>query len=86
MKAIRTNVMVIEKKVEEKKSEGGIILSSDRVDFSNPIKAEVYSIGNDVKEVKVGDEVYYPPKSGYAITVGDVVYRIFDEKDVVAIA
>lgn len=86
MKAIRTNVMVIEKKVEEKKSDGGIILSSDKIDFSKPIKATVYSVGNDVKEVKVNDEIYYPPKSGYAITIGDTTYRVFDEKDVVAIA
>ena len=59
MKTIKDFILVEEAKIEERKSEGGIILSQDKVDYSKPIKGKVLSIGSKVTEVSVNDIVYY---------------------------
>ena len=64
MKTIRDFILVEEAKIEERKSEGGIILSQDRIDYSKPVKGKVLSIGSEVKEVSVGNTIYYMPKVG----------------------
>ena len=83
MKTIKDFILVEEAKIEERKSEGGIILSQDKVDYSKPTKGRVLSIGSKVTEVSVGDVVYFmptpvctlapktihPPKKGYSYRV-----------------
>lgn len=85
MKAINKNVMVFEAKEPEKKSEGGIILTDRRVDYSAAISNKVISVGGDVKYVKEGDVIYYLPTTGDAIKTEKGVYRVFDESQVIAI-
>ena len=64
MKTIKDFILVEEAKIEERKSEGGIILSQDKTDYSKPTKGKVLSIGSKVTEVSVGDVVYFMPKIG----------------------
>lgn len=85
MKAINKNIMVFEVKEPEKKSEGGIILTDKRIDFSNAISNRVISVGGDVKYVKEGDTIYYLPTTGDVIKTDNGVYRVFDESQVVAV-
>ena len=85
MKVILDHILITEKVAEEKKTETGFILPTDKIDWSKPQKSEVIAVGGDVKEVKVGDTVYYLPKVGDSITEDGIIYRIIREADVVAI-
>lgn len=101
MKTIKDFILVEEAKNEERKSEGGVILPQEKVDYSKPIKGQVLSVGSEVKEVKVRDEVYYMPKSGVELDPKSVfpqkdnegiintpsasIYRVIKEENVIGI-
>ena len=92
MKTIRDFILVEETKIEERKSEGGIILSQDRIDYSKPVKGKVLSIGSEVKEVSVGNTIYYMPKVGVELDPKMLskpkegcVYRVVKEENVIGL-
>lgn len=101
MKAFKDFILVEEPKNEERKSEGGVILPQEKVNYSRPVKGTVLSVGNKITEIKVGDEVYYMPKSGVELDPKSVfpqkegeglidlpspyVYRMIKEENVIGI-
>lgn len=101
MKAFKDFILVEEPKNEERKSEGGVILPQEKVNYSRPVKGTVLSVGNKITEIKVGDEVYYMPKSGVELDPKFVfpqkegeglidlpspyVYRMIKEENVIGI-
>lgn len=94
MKTIRDFILVEEAKIEERKSEGGIILSQDRIDYSKPVKGKVLSIGSGVKEVEiaVGKTIYYMPKVGVEVDSKMIsnpkegyIYRVVKEENVIGL-
>lgn len=101
MKAFKDFILVEEPKNEERKSEGGVILPQEKVNYSRPVKGAVLSVGNKITEIKVGDEVYYMPKSGVELDPKSVfpqkegeglidlpspyVYRMIKEENVIGI-
>lgn len=101
MKAFKDFILVEEPKNEERKSEGGVILPQEKVNYSKPVKGTVLSVGNKITEIKVGDEVYYMPKSGVELDPKSVfpqkegeglidlpspyVYRMIKEENVIGI-
>ena len=92
MKTIKDFILVEEAKTEERKSEGGIILSQDKVDYSKPTKGRVLSIGSKVTEVSVGDVVYFMPKIGVELDPKTIhhpkegyTYRVIKEENVIGL-
>lgn len=101
MKAFKDFILVEEPKNEERKSEGGVILPQEKVNYSRPVKGTVLSVGNKITEIKAGDEVYYMPKSGVELDPKSVfpqkegeglidlpspyVYRMIKEENVIGI-
>lgn len=101
MKAFKDFILVEEPKNEERKSEGGVILPQEKVNYSRPVKGTVLSVGNKITEIKVGDEIYYMPKSGVELDPKSVfpqkegeglidlpspyVYRMIKEENVIGI-
>lgn len=92
MRTIKDFILVEETKIEERKSEGGIILSQDKIDYSKPVKGKVLSIGSEVKEVAVGNIIYYMPKVGVELDSKMLqkpkegcVYRVVKEENVIGI-
>ena len=101
MKAFKDFILVEEPKNEERKSEGGVILPQEKVNYSRPVKGTVLSVGNKITEIKVGDGVYYMPKSGVELDPKSVfpqkegeglidlpspyVYRMIKEENVIGI-
>jgi len=85
MKVLKDYVLVEEPTVEEKKSEGGIILAQDKVDYTTPITNVVVSVGKDVEEVKEGDTILYLARSGTELKHDGKNYRILKEEEIVAI-
>ena len=92
MKTIKDFILVEEAKIEERKSEGGIILSQDKTDYSKPTKGKVLSIGSKVTEVSVGDVVYFMPKIGVELDPKTIhhpkegyTYRVIKEENVIGL-
>lgn len=65
------------------KTTSGLYLPADRKEKSQI--AEVVAVGNDTKEVKVGDRIVVREYSTSDIKVDDVEYLIVKEEDILAI-
>lgn len=101
IKTIKDFILVEETKIEERKSEGGVILPQEKIDYSKPVKGTVLSVGSEVKDVEVRNVVYYMPKSGVELdpksvfpqksdegiidTPSTSVYRVIKEENVIGI-
>lgn len=85
MKVLKDYVLVKEIPETEKKSEGGILLSPDKIDYATPVSAEVIEVGKDVEEVKVGDTVMYMPKTGIHMQKEDYIWRFLKEEQIIAV-
>ena len=68
---------------EEVKSEIGLILSSDEASDLRYNRAEVISAGHLVESIATGDEVYYDKHAGHEARLGDILYTVILERDVV---
>lgn len=85
MKVLKDYILVEEPVEEEKKSEGGIILAQDRVDYTSPIENIVIGVGKDVEEINVGDKVIYLARSGTELKHDGRKYRILKEEEIAAV-
>jgi co-chaperonin GroES (HSP10) len=86
MKVLGKRVLVIEEKTEERKSQGGIILTSDdRSSYTTPKESKVLAVGDEVTNIKEGDTVLHMPKSGVHIDKEDCVWRFLNLDDVIAV-
>lgn len=84
MKVIGYNALVKEEANEEVKSSGGIIISTEKKydDFS---KAEVIAVGEELKEVSVGDTIVYRAKSGTVFNDNGEIYRVLSKDSILAV-
>lgn len=85
MRVLKDYILVEEPIVEEKKSEGGIILAQDRVDYTSPITNKVLAVGSNVKDVKEGDEIIYLARAGIEFKHDNHQYRVIKEEDIVLV-
>ncbi|GAB6189530.1 co-chaperone GroES [Marinitoga arctica] len=78
------NRLLIKPVIEEKKTEGGIVLPDTAKE--KPMRAEVVAIGNidDDVEINVGDHVIFAKYSGTEIKVDDEDYILIDVDDILA--
>jgi len=78
------NRLLIKPIVEEKKSEGGIVLPDSAKE--KPQKAEVKEVGKleEDYDIKVGDKVIFSKYAGTEIKIEDEDYIIIDIDDVLA--
>lgn len=85
MKVLKNYILIEEPLAEEKKSSGGVILSSDDVDISRPVTAKVLKVGKDVTEVNEGDTVMYMPRTGIHMKQDDCMWRFLKEENIIAV-
>lgn len=78
------NRLLIKPVIEEKKTEGGIVLPDTAKE--KPMRAEVVAIGtiDDDVEINVGDYVIFAKYSGTEIKVDDEDYILIDVDDILA--
>ncbi|RAO99103.1 molecular chaperone GroES [Petrotoga sp. 9PW.55.5.1] len=78
------NRLLIKPIVEEKKTEGGIVLPDSAKE--KPQKAEVKEVGKleEDYDIKVGDKVIFSKYAGTEIKIDDEDYIIIDIDDVLA--
>ena len=85
MKVLRDYVLVEEPKVEEKRSEGGLILTQDKPSYTDAVERTVVQVGKDVQEISVGDTVLYMSRSGVLVKREDTNWRLLKEEEILAV-
>lgn len=78
------NRLLIKPVVEEKKTEGGIVLPDTAKE--KPMRAEVVALGtlDDDVDINVGDYVIFAKYSGTEIKIDDEDYILIDVDDILA--
>ena len=85
MKAIGNNLII--QKIEENitKSKGGLLLNkNDRADIRY-IKAEIVSIGDEIKGLVKNDIIFYDRHAGHSIEIENKNYHVIKAQDVVVV-
>lgn len=86
MVLLKDFILVKEPLEEEKKTAGGIIVSTDnKTSPSDPISNEVVNVGRGVSDVCKGDRVVYLPREGLLIKREDCNYRLLREENIIAV-
>ncbi|MBF0318556.1 MAG: co-chaperone GroES [Nitrospirae bacterium] len=70
-------------KEELEKTAGGIYVPDTAKE--KPQRGKVEAIGSEVKELKVGDEIFFDKYSGSKVQIDSVDYLIIKEEDVLGI-
>ncbi len=68
---------------ETEKTSGGIYVPDTAKE--KPQKGKMEAVGSEVKEVKVGDEVFFDRYSGSKVNMDNVEYLIIKEEDILGI-
>ncbi len=68
---------------ETEKTAGGIYVPDTARE--KPQKGKVEAVGSEVKEVKVGDNVFFDKYSGSKVNIDNVEYLIIKEEDILGI-
>ena len=84
MQAINKYI-IIEKIVEEMKTDSGLLLSGEDANEFRYNKGKVVNPGTNVETVKPGDVIYYDKSSGHSMVIQDRQYTIILERDVVVV-
>jgi len=84
MKAINKYI-IIEKILEQMKTDSGLILSGEDANEFRYNKGVVVNPGTNVDTVKKGDVIYYDKSSGHTMVIQDKKFTIILERDVVVV-
>ena len=84
MKAINKYI-IIEKILEEMKTDSGLLLSGEDANEFRYNKGVVVNPGTNVDTVKEGDVIYYDKSSGHTMVIQDKKFTIILERDVVVV-
>jgi len=68
---------------ELEKTAGGIYVPDTAKE--KPQRGKVEAIGSEVKEVKVGDEIFFDKYSGSKVNIDNLEYLIIKEEDILGI-
>ena len=85
MKAIGKYIVIKPVKETETKTKGGLILAEAQREDIRYRQAKIKSVGNDVKVLKAGNEIYYDRAAGFNIEIKKENYKVIKEHDVVII-
>ena len=84
MKAINDYV-IVDKIKEEPKKVSGLILTDETDKDNRYKKANIVSVGNEVKIVKENDVIFYDKHAGHDIGYNEKMYRVIRSRDIVLV-
>lgn len=84
MKAVGKYILVKEVK-ESYKSKGGLLLTSKDTVGMMYRKGEVVSFGQGVTYLKEGNDIYYNKLTTHEVRIGEDLYTVVQDKDVVVV-
>lgn len=82
MKTIGRKVIIEPDKFEDTKTESGIVMAQSDADKMKHTKGVVKAIGENVKEVEVGDHIMYSPLTFDEVEVDGKTLHVVEEDDV----
>ena len=85
MKAIGKNIVIEAIKENGTTTKGGLLLAETHREDIRYRKGKVITIGTDVVGVKNDDDIYYDRHAGFKIELGDSIYTVIKEQDVVIV-
>ena len=85
MHVITNHVLVEEPVLKEQKNEIGLYIPEEEKKWGQTTSGKVTSVGPDVKGVNVGDKIYYMAKAGETIKTDDIIYRVMQDNEVLAV-
>jgi co-chaperonin GroES (HSP10) len=77
--------IIVDRIIEEMKTDSGLLLSGDDRDEFRYKKAKVIVPGTNVDTIKKDDIIYYDKSSGHTMVLEDKKYTIILERDVVVV-
>ena len=85
MKAVGSFIVITKHKEEVVKTSGGLELTEAQKDDVRYRKATVVSPGMLVKAVEEDDVILYDKHAGNGVELGDKLYHVIQERDVVLV-
>tara|TARA_R110000803_G_scaffold210203_1_gene281412 strand:+ start:2728 stop:2988 length:261 start_codon:yes stop_codon:yes gene_type:complete len=85
MKAIGRNLIIKKEKQGTTKTKGGLLLAESQKDDIRYIKASIVSVGEEIQELKKGDEIFFDRHAGHRIEINGDVYNVIKIQDVVVV-
>ena len=85
MKAIGKYIIINEIKEDLKKTEGGLLLAESHREDIRYRTATVKSIGTRVEGINEGDTIWYDRHAGHNVEIGDDIYSVIQERDVIIV-
>lgn len=76
----------VDTKDGERKSAGGLVIPATASMGKRLVWAETVAVGNNVRSVKVGDQVLFDPEEPAEVEVRGVDYVLLRERDIHAVA
>tara|TARA_R110002012_G_scaffold142813_2_gene300923 strand:+ start:1297 stop:1557 length:261 start_codon:yes stop_codon:yes gene_type:complete len=85
MRAIGKYIVIEPIKENDTVTQGGLILAEKQREDIRYRQAKVVKVGEDVKAIKNGDNIYYDRSSGFNIEIKKDTYKVIKEFDVVVV-
>ncbi len=85
MRAIGKYIVIDPVKENDTVTKGGLILSEKQREDVRYRKAKVIQVGEDVKAISNGDNIYYDKSAGFSIEIDKANYKVIKEFDVVIV-
>jgi len=85
MKAIGKNLIIEKAKEGTTKTKGGLLLTEGQREDIRYTKATVFSVGEDVPDLKKDDIIFFDRHAGHKIEIKDDTYHVIKLQDVVVV-
>ena len=77
--------LIVDKIKEKPKEEKGFFISETQKSDIRYLKGKIISAGNEVKEIKENDIVWYDKHAGHSIEYNDKIYYVIKIGDIVIV-
>jgi co-chaperonin GroES (HSP10) len=85
MKAVGKYIVINSISKKETQTAGGLLLNEESREDIRYREGNVIEVGEDVKGIKSGDEIYFDRHAGFGIEIKNKQYKVIKESDVVII-
>ena len=85
MKAIGKYIVITPINENTTTTKGGLLLGEKQREDVRYRKANIVTVGSDVKILKKGNKIYYDRSTGFNIEIDKENYKVIKEQDVVII-
>ena len=85
MKALGRNLIIEKIKEGTTSTKGGLLLAESHKEDIRYLKANIVSIGDEIKELKSGDVIFYDRHAGHKIELKNKSYHVIKLQDVVVV-